>query len=283
MLDSHGKLSIVEIAVYTPTAFFCLFNTIRYGFRRDAGWIYLLLFCIIKLTGAGMNIDIELGKKENLVTTATILNTIALSPLLSATLSFVNGGASKTSNEVRKSWSNSSLPRLLKPVHLLIVVALVLSISGSLDRTKTDQNDLNTGATLLKLATLLFFIVWAILCLCSLIFWSTRSQYVPMQRTLLAAVLLALPFLLVRIIYSGLNAINLNTSKSTGHTGKFNPVTGSWALYLVLGLGPEVIVVALYTTAGVLNYFKTKRGDRKGDYTGLELGHTMVTTQALGR
>ncbi|OAL22783.1 hypothetical protein AYO22_06691 [Fonsecaea multimorphosa] len=208
MLDSHGKLSIVEIAVYTPTAFFCLFNTIRYGFRRDAGWIYLLLFCIIKLTGAGMNIDIELGKKENLVTTATILNTIALSPLLSATLSFVNGG---------------------------------------------------------------------------LIFWSTRSQYVPMQRTLLAAVLLALPFLLVRIIYSGLNAINLNTSKSTGHTGKFNPVTGSWALYLVLGLGPEVIVVALYTTAGVLNYFKTKRGDRKGDYTGLELGHTMVTTQALGR
>lgn len=45
-LDSHGKLSIVELAFYVPAILFCIFNNIRYGFRREAGWIYLSIFCI---------------------------------------------------------------------------------------------------------------------------------------------------------------------------------------------------------------------------------------------
>ena len=108
-LDSHGKIAILEIIVYIPAILFCIFNNIHYGFRREAGWIYLSIFSIskpiitflqprplvadkraVKLAGAGMTIDIQLNDKENLITTATILNTVALSPLLSATLSFVN-------------------------------------------------------------------------------------------------------------------------------------------------------------------------------------------------
>ena len=90
---------------------------------------------------------------------------------------------------------------------------------------------------------------------------------------LLKAILLALPFLLVRIIYSGLNAINLDTSKSTGHSGEFNPVTGSWALNLILGLVPELIVVALYSIAGLLNHFRNMKKARLGEYSELDLSN----------
>ena len=83
--------------------------------------------------------------------------------------------------------------------------------------------------------------------------------------------IIALPFLLVRIIYSSLNAINLDTSTSTGHTGKFNPVTGSWSLYLALGLGMELIIVALYSTAGVMNYLKERKLKRRENYSELGL------------
>jgi hypothetical protein len=77
---------------------------------------------------------------------------------------------------------------------------------------------------------------------------------------ILVAVTIALPFLLVRTIYTGLNAINMDTSGSTGHTTKFNPISGDWVLYLVLGLFMEIAVVAVYAMAGIWNYVRSWKG-----------------------
>lgn len=78
-----------------------------------------------------------------------------------------------------------------------------------------------------------------------------------------------MPFLLVRIVYSALNAINLDTSSSRGHTMTFNPVLGSWRLNLVLGLTTEFAVVALYTITGIVNSFAKSR-DKVSGYEGIE-------------
>lgn len=113
-LDSHGKLALVEVIVYVPIGLFCIYNNIRHGFRRDAGWIYLTIFTIstflsiacsycgnfyltgntlaVKIAGSIMTMEIENGRDQNLTTTAAILNTVALSPLLNASLSFLNVG-----------------------------------------------------------------------------------------------------------------------------------------------------------------------------------------------
>lgn len=80
---------------------------------------------------------------------------------------------------------------------------------------------------------------------------------------------MALPFLLVRIVYSALNAINMDTSSSHGHTMEFNPVLGSWRLYLGLGLATEFVVVALYTISGIVNSFDKSRDNVSG-YEGIE-------------
>lgn len=111
-LDSHGKLALVELIIYIPIGLFCIYNNIRHGFRRDVGWIYLTIFSIskssehswsqpslliikffiVKIAGSVMTIQIENGTNTSMVTTATILNTIALSPLLNASLCFLNVG-----------------------------------------------------------------------------------------------------------------------------------------------------------------------------------------------
>lgn len=45
-LDSHGKIAVLEVVVYVLAGLFCIYNNIRHGFRREAGWIYLTIFCI---------------------------------------------------------------------------------------------------------------------------------------------------------------------------------------------------------------------------------------------
>lgn len=46
----------------------------------------------VKIAGSVMTIQIENGKNTNMATTAAILNTVALSPLLNASLCFLNVG-----------------------------------------------------------------------------------------------------------------------------------------------------------------------------------------------
>jgi hypothetical protein len=48
-LDQRGKISIAEIVFYVPTLFLAFFLTLRHGFRREAGWIYLLIFSVGEL------------------------------------------------------------------------------------------------------------------------------------------------------------------------------------------------------------------------------------------
>lgn len=88
----------------------------------------------------------------------------------------------KKSKSERYSGPVLTFSRLLKPVHIVIIIALVLSISGTMDRTKTDQNSIDTGANLVKISVVLFLIVWGILCMASLCFYAVRSRFSPMQR-----------------------------------------------------------------------------------------------------
>ncbi|KAM6478108.1 hypothetical protein HDV62DRAFT_383171 [Trichoderma sp. SZMC 28011] len=262
-LDSHGKLALVEVIVYVPIGLFCIYNNIRHGFRRDAGWIYLTIFTIIKIAGSIMTMEIENGKDQNLTTTAAILNTVALSPLLNASLSFLNVGLNKSRSFTRH------IATALKPLHLLIIFGLILSVSGGISRTKTSQNSLDDGARELQAASGVFALTWVLMAFACFIYMANISLVQRSAKRLIVSVTLAMPLLCIRIVYSGLNAINLDTSSSTGHTSKFTPVTGDWRIYLALGLVPEFGVVLLYTICGIINSLR-KAKDTAPEYEGIE-------------
>lgn len=207
-LDSHGKLALVEVIVYVPIGLFCIYNNIRHGFRRDAGWIYLTIFTIstfsvycmfllwkslptrntlaVKIAGSIMTMEIENGKDQNLTTTAAILNTVALSPLLNASLSFLNVGyvlaylikPETNLNMTRLNKSRSftrHIATALKPLHLLIIFGLILSVSGGISRTKTSQNSLDDGARELQAASGVFALTWVLMAFACFIYMANIS------------------------------------------------------------------------------------------------------------
>ena len=52
-LDTIGKIAAAEIAFYTPIAVLALLLVVRYAFRRDAGWFFLLIFSLCELAHCG--------------------------------------------------------------------------------------------------------------------------------------------------------------------------------------------------------------------------------------
>ncbi|KAL1986155.1 hypothetical protein VTN96DRAFT_6807 [Rasamsonia emersonii] len=174
MLDSHGKIAVLELVIYIPVSIFCIFNNFQHGFRREAGWIYLTLFCAVKLSGAGMTIHIQESGDTSLLAAATVLNSVALSPLLNATLSFLNVQKRANTDPDQSFMRRASF--FLKPLHLMIIVGLGLSVIGGIDQTKDAQTAVDNGAKSLQIATALFAISWVGLLIGCLVFVAHLSE-----------------------------------------------------------------------------------------------------------
>jgi len=75
---------------------------------------------------------------------------------------------------------------------------------------------------------------------------------------LLKAISIALPFLVVRTVYSVLSTFSSSTFSVTATTpndsslARFNIVTGEWQIYLVMDMLMEYAVVIIYTVAGLM-------------------------------
>jgi hypothetical protein len=87
MVSTNESIAIGEICVYIPVFILTLIVVFRHGFNRQAGWIYLAIFSVIRIAGAGFTIS----QTQNLtnktdVEWAAILDAIGLSPLLLATM-----------------------------------------------------------------------------------------------------------------------------------------------------------------------------------------------------
>lgn len=111
MLNSFGKLAVVEVAVYIPVALVAFYVTLRYAStNRRRAWVFLLTFAICKSSvvlfyfiakirkilvrsvGAILTIvsQHESNPSNNLLTTAGILQILGLSFLLLTTHSLVS-------------------------------------------------------------------------------------------------------------------------------------------------------------------------------------------------
>lgn len=45
-LDQRGDIAAAQIAFYVPVLVVSFILTLRHGFRREAGWVFLLTFSI---------------------------------------------------------------------------------------------------------------------------------------------------------------------------------------------------------------------------------------------
>jgi hypothetical protein len=88
--DSHGGVSIFELAVYLPAAVFAAIVCSRHGFGRSAGWVYTLILCVVRIVGACCQLATYHSETKGLIEAVLILDSIGVSPLLLATLGLLS-------------------------------------------------------------------------------------------------------------------------------------------------------------------------------------------------
>ncbi|KAL7270046.1 hypothetical protein RUND412_007259 [Rhizina undulata] len=247
MLDNHGKLAIAEFVVYAIVLVFCVFNTFRLGFRRETGWIVLAIFCVFRIVGSIILVAAQASNSRSvgLYVAASILNSIGLSPLLSATLAFVNTCSNFSHQQ------NPLFAKVFRYNHLLILAAIILSSIGGSKQSDSDPSSVSQGILLSKISIILLLLSWVGISFTSLSLFGAKDSFPSGIRKLYHAVLFSLPFLLIRIIYSFLIAFNAkSTAASPVPTSKYSSTSGNWLYQLFLGVLMEFIVVVSFTVAG---------------------------------
>jgi hypothetical protein len=87
MVSTKEGIAIAEICVYVPVFILTVIVIFRHGFRRQAGWMYLAIFCVIRIAGAGFTIsETQNPINKTDIEWAAILDSVGLSPLLLATI-----------------------------------------------------------------------------------------------------------------------------------------------------------------------------------------------------
>ncbi|KAI2819713.1 uridine kinase [Aspergillus niger] len=267
-------VAIAELIVYIPISLVTLFVVLRHGFHRQLGWIYLFIFSGVRIAGAVMEILSETHPDNTTdLEWAIILQSVGLSPLLLSSLGLLkrvsdeicdhapSTQGSRVTMVLQKLSSFSSVAAKLKGfynkketaisgrskvvqlLHIPALIALILSIIGGLDQYSSDTSEHSGGKTETRVGIILFLAIYIVLC----ILWSTTvkdlPRMAPSQKRIVGVVLIALPLIACRLLYS--------LVADFSHDRRFSLVDGNVTIRLCMAIIEEFLVVLMYTVLGV--------------------------------
>jgi hypothetical protein len=80
-------VAIYKLIYYVPALLASVFVSYKHGFTKGSGWIYLTIFCLIRIIGAASQLaTIDNSNPKTPETIALVTAVLGLSPLLLATL-----------------------------------------------------------------------------------------------------------------------------------------------------------------------------------------------------
>lgn len=244
MLDSRGGLAAAEIAFFAPTLLIGIYVCLRHGFKREGGWLYIILLAILRLVGASCLLYAEINNDPNrsLIITYAVCSSVGTAPLLLALMAFLV--------RLNQNMEHKNLdPKFFIPIRVFALTALILVSVGGAKR----GSDVDTAVALTKAAVVLFLAIWATLSAIAIL-THTRIRYVlPVERKLLYATVASVPFLLVRIVYS--MAVGFSTSPSSPfYTWNVNSYVQGFMQFAM-----EAMVIIIYVSAGLMTPKAAKR------------------------
>ncbi|KFX88016.1 hypothetical protein O988_09188 [Pseudogymnoascus sp. VKM F-3808] len=270
MGPSQKVIAIIELCVYVPIFFLAAFVVFRHGFRRQVGWIYLVIFCGVRCAGAGFRIASEANPdNETDQEWSAILQSVGLSPLLMATLGLLKritdevsvtipsnsssgymnslasvGVVGKLSGIITKrATAISRRSRTIQIAQLPTTLALILCIVGGTDEASSNPSDRSDGPKYFKIGIAIFIVIYLLLVFLTLITAGDLHRAPAGERRVYIAVVVALPFIAVRLLWSILSVFT--TFKS------FSAAGGNTVVELCMALIEEFVVVVMYTIVGL--------------------------------
>ncbi|KAF2497377.1 hypothetical protein BU16DRAFT_580067 [Lophium mytilinum] len=235
-LDSHGQLSVAELAIYGPCAIVCFVVAFKLGWRRSLTWLYVFTFCSIRIIGCIMEVLAQVKNDPSKLQTAGILDGVGLSPLLLAMMALLSLGC--------KGLPQTKInTKQLHWLHLPILTGLVLVLVGAKKLFKPDGSDLSKYKALASVGIVLMilsFVVLVALTAVALIRANVASGVV--EKKYLFAIAFSIPFLCARLIYSAIFFFTENTD--------FSPVGGNLVIQICLQIIEEMVTVFAYLIVG---------------------------------
>ena len=240
-LDARGDLSAAAVAFFAPALIISLVVVARHGFSRQAGWLYLLGLSILRLIGASCILYIETQNdySESLLICAAITSAVGTAPLLLALLGFLE----------RIHWGmggHGFSSKIFMPLHLGSILALVLAIiGGTYESSNSSASEMSTGRSLMEAASFVFLVIYLSLTGITVLTQRRKSYMLSTEHKLLYAGLAALPFLLVRIIFTVI--VSFSKPGSDFYFRNVDVWASAFMQFLI-----EAIVVALFIAAGLM-------------------------------
>ncbi|KAI0142949.1 hypothetical protein GGR57DRAFT_484931 [Xylariaceae sp. FL1272] len=240
LTERHG-ISIAQLVIYIPTLIIGILLCIRHGFGRNAGFFFLIIFSLARALGAALDLA-TLAQPHNLSIYfgAFTLQSIGLAPLILMLLALDN----RVLAQVERVTTIPVSSRQVRFVNLILLVALILSsIGGSDSGNAYADTGVYTVSDLTKAGIALTIVGFGILALLTIAIAFNVSHVEAGEKRVLLAVVASLPFLLVRLIYSGESVF--------GHNPNFSPLNGNTNLYLGTAVIEEIIIVVIVEAMGL--------------------------------
>lgn len=258
--SAESIIDTVFIPLYAVLLFANIFNVIKHGITyREAGYVYLLLVSVLKISGNIMTVVVNTSNSTNieLITWGIILSQLGFYPLLSASLAFMN--------KWLRTWENvdPGLQRFHRPQHLLHLVILggfTCSIIGGVWSSPDDAN-INTGYTLRRVGSIIFIVATIFVFFLAATAKKSASGSHG-NDMVLRQLFIVLPIMFVRIVYATVQSFK-STPQSPGHN--------TW-VYLALLIIPDFLATAIYTYFGAVVLRRFERVAEQSPREGYKLG-----------
>ncbi|KAJ7693685.1 hypothetical protein B0H17DRAFT_1059520 [Mycena rosella] len=252
-LDTRGIIAAAQLGVYVPIAAVCLFLVIRYALRRDAGWLFMAIFALTRIASGALIVAGELVKNPTpaLFLASYILFHAGLAMLMLSTIGFLGLAGQHTYSEYHHT------TRLFRLVAIFVVIAMGLAIAGGILGSTVAPTKGHIGDILRKTASALYGALYVVFIVIHVRCFADRYELRSYRRRLLWGIMLALPVLGVRVAYeilsswSSADLFGLEPS-SNPTLAMFQPITGKWILFLVLGVVCEFVAAVVYTLSSTV-------------------------------
>ncbi|KAJ9156634.1 hypothetical protein NKR23_g1201 [Pleurostoma richardsiae] len=241
-LTIRNRISVAEICFYAPTLLAAVFLAVRHGLGRNAAWVYLGIFSIVRLSGAALELaTIAHPLNIDIHTAAMIFQNIGISPLMLVMMGLVGRMLASIRRGGRRRTAVG--PGELRLVQMLIFLGLVLVIAGGVKAGNQFKKTLHFQLPVEGEAGLgLIISGFGLLTMAALYVSVLASHIAPGERRLLSAVWVSFPFLIVRVVYGAMGTYTRNP--------KFNQLTGSAYYFLGMAVAMEMAVVVVCVAIG---------------------------------
>ncbi|KAK4898121.1 hypothetical protein LTR27_004127 [Elasticomyces elasticus] len=234
--NGAGGVSVVELIVYFPALVIAIFVCSRHGFGRSSGWIYTMILCLVRIVGACCQLATYKSQSTGLLEADLILESVGISPLLLATLGLLSRCADSINQSSRTVFSAMHF----RIIQLCILIGLILSIAGG--TSSVSSTGVYKSQTTSKAGIALYLVCFLALCIVTMITLKNSSYLMAGENRLIWAVIIAMPLILIRLIYSLLIVFH--------HSHTFSLINGSALVHALMAVVEEMLVVLMYLGVG---------------------------------